>query len=314
MAFQGAMIRGDAKSEPETPGRENLNLQRTKPTEQQSNMNKPSTLVSFTRRVIAMCAAVSLCLAGVADAKPNHHAPPNHHQPSSDITLTPSITDVSVEDGDVVVSGEVKAKLRGRTVTSEFDDIRLSIEIAEDQTGAGDCPILEITLDPISVDLLGLSVETGRVCIRINNYDDVEDISESLCDLSDELEGGATLDEILEGTVLSEDEIDQLTSALSDLLESAHAALGEATVVDIETKKGRTAAEISLELEPTDLDLLGIDADIDDCEGGPVTIDISVKRGGQLGNVISRALRKGDIEEGATLEELLEELNDSLKH
>jgi len=204
----------------------------------------------------------------------------------------------------------VKAKIGNRTVTADFDDIKLSVDVAEDQTGAGDCPILEIELDPISVDLLGLSLETSRICVRISNYDDVEDIGDLLCDFADELEGGATLEEILEGNALSEDELDQLTSSLSDLLEEAHAALADATVVDIETKKGRTAAEISLELEPTELNLLGIQAEIDDCEDGPVTVDVSVKRGGRLGNVISRALRNGDIEEGSTLEDILDELND----
>lgn len=48
----------------------------------------------------------------------------------------------------------------------------------------------------------------------------------------------------------------------------------------------RVAPRLSLALGPLDLNLLGLRVELDDCDGGPVTVDITAIPGGLLGDLL----------------------------
>jgi hypothetical protein len=64
---------------------------------------------------------------------------------------------------------------------------------------------------------------------------------------------------------------------------------------------------LHLELGPLDLTLLGLNVILDDCDGGPVVVDINAQRGSGnlLGNLLCSALRSGRLDLGATLAQIL---------
>jgi len=64
---------------------------------------------------------------------------------------------------------------------------------------------------------------------------------------------------------------------------------------------------LNLALGPIDLDLLGLVVELDDCEGGPITVDIvAVEGGGLLGDLLCGIA--GDLLDGINLGDILGEL------
>jgi hypothetical protein len=98
------------------------------------------TLTSLTHRVMALLVSVWMVVLGTTDA----HA--QNGRRLSDLNLVPTVTDIVLEDGQLLASGTITATVRGREITSEFSDIPVDISIAEDQTGAGECPILDLEI------------------------------------------------------------------------------------------------------------------------------------------------------------------------
>lgn len=253
-----------------------------------------------------MCTA--LCVAVLAFWDADLQA---NNQGSSSDSLIPSITQIDVnDDGELVVSGEVSFQVQGKTRTAKFDDVVINLELAEDQTGATTCPILDITLDPISFSLRGLLVETSQICLNVTPEEE-EEIGEVLCEIGELLEEGTPLDP----EDLSDAQLEDLQDELDDLLNAALQSIGDAKITDIDQLKGRNRNKLTLELEPLDTTLEGQTVTLDDCEGGPVTVEITVRQGHRLGNQLNKILRRGgDIEVGSTLEEVVDALLENGGH
>jgi len=274
-------------------------------------MYQTSTLTAAVHRTLALFVTALLFLLGLPDAQAHGK------KRTSSLSLTPSIGEISLnDDGKLVASGSATADVRGRDISADFDDVEVTISIAEDQTGAGDCPNLEIEIGAIDFNLLGLNVQTSPICLRISGIDDTEDLDGLLCEVADLVEAGTSLEDILEGTNLTEEEAEQFLTGLQDLVNGTLESLLDATVDDVEHMRGRTCAVISLSLEPVDLTVDDIDVHLASCEDededGPVTLEVTVRRGGLLGNLLCQHLRREDIEEGATLEEILDDFLDRL--
>lgn len=236
--------------------------------------------------------------------------------------LIPQIEEISLNDaGQLVASGNIlfqQYRGRGGTVVSEFSNVPVNLSLSEDQSGADSagCPILDLELGPIEVDLLGLVVETSPICLRITAYEGGGLLGDLLCEVANLLDGGLSLNEILEDLLddlVGSGSTASLLSGLEDLLNEALGALSEAVVTSAEITTAETTCGIlHLELGPVDLTLLGLEVILDDCAGGPVVVDITGETGQLLGDLLCDLLGGSIIDVGSTLQDILDAIRDAL--
>ena len=244
-----------------------------------------------------------------AGASPNLNA-----APGDSISIVPTISNISIVDGELVASGTVTATIHGRTTTVPFT-APVNLSAVTNGPGAGACPILDLELGPIALNLLGLVVETSPICLQITAYEAGGLLGDLLCAVANLLAGGLTLDQILDGVGLpglpglTPAQINALLGGITNLLNAALVNLLDAIVDSIIDGIGGGACDIlHLELGPLNLNLLGLEVILDDCEGGPVVVDITGQRGrgNLLGNLLCGLLNSGRVNLGTTLGELLE--------
>lgn len=152
------------------------------------------------------------------------------------------------------------------------------------------CNILDLALGPIELDVLGLNVVTSEICLRVTGEQGPGNLlGNLLCGLAGLLDGGGLLGDFLD--LLSDAELDALLQGIEDLLNGALGAVTAPTsVVGVSDAPGTAATcdILNLALGPIDLNLLGLDVELDDCDGGPVTVDIFAVPGpgNLLGNLL----------------------------
>jgi hypothetical protein len=157
-----------------------------------------------------------------------------------------------------------------------------------------DCPILNLHLGPIHLDLLGLVVDTSEICLDITAHHGEGLLGDLLCGVSNLLNGGTPLGDILGGGVnnpVTGLPIDPaaLTNALGQVLNGVLDQLTTADVAGVSPSAAPGTTNIlNLSVGPLDLNLLGLEVALDNCNGGPVTVDITAESGpGKLlGNLL----------------------------
>ena len=239
-------------------------------------------------------------------------------QLDSSISVVPTVSGISLNDaGQLVASGQVTADIRGRTNTVPFTDVPVDISLADDQTAAGACPILDLRLAPINLNLLGLVVETSPICLKITAYDGGGLLGDLLCSVAGLLNGGVSLGDIVNGVgiptggvsvgALTTDQVGLLLAGVQDLLNGALGQLTNAVAGSVQDLPGGgpDCAILNLALGPVDLTLLGLNVHLDDCADGPVTVDITAVRGQLLGNLLCGLLHGGGLGIGSTLGDLI---------
>jgi hypothetical protein len=239
---------------------------------------------------------------------------------SNSLNVVPTINSISIQNGQLVASGTVSATVKGQTTTQPFT-APVNIALAEDQSAATDCPVLDLTLGPINLDLLGLVVETSPICLQIIAHPGDGLLGDLLCSVAHLLDGGLSLDQILAGlgindpvtgaAILPGIDVNGLLGGITDLLNTTLGQLLGAVLADIlEVDVKQTCAILHLELGPVDLTLLGLQVILDDCDGGPVVVDITAEtgRGNLLGNLLCGLLGGGGINLGDTLGDILGDL------
>jgi hypothetical protein len=161
-----------------------------------------------------------------------------------------------------------------------------------------DCPILNLELGPIHLDLLGLNVDTSRICLDIIAHQGEGLLGDLLCGVANLLDGGVPLGDILAGGVtnpLTGDLIDPaaLTGALTDILNGVLDQIAAQNLATVTGVSGSTTNILNLAIGPVNLNLLGLEVALDNCEGGPVTVDITAESGpGRLlGNLLGNLSR-----------------------
>ena len=121
------------------------------------------------------CCALMLLAAGPAAAQTN---PPKFTQ-KVNITGTKGFKGTYtierfVRQGNRAVAvGTLKGKARGRSIRKE--DVRIPVSLVNTQTGQtkqvpptpGACQVLNLVLNPIDLNLLGLRVRTNQIALRI---------------------------------------------------------------------------------------------------------------------------------------------------
>jgi hypothetical protein len=254
----------------------------------------------------AVCALLFIVSAPQTLAKP---------KPANSINLIPTIQSISVVNGHLVASGVATAVIQGKTTTVPFT-APVDIQLASDQSSAGACPILDLSLGPITLDLLGLVVETSPICLKITAFDNGGLLGDLLCAVANLLNGGLSLQQILAGQGLlglpglTPAQIGQLLTGVTNLLNGALPRLLDAVLMALLPGGPHACAILHLELGPLNLNLLGLEVILDDCSGGPVTVDITAERGrgNLLGNLLCGLLGDGLISLGSTLQAILNQI------
>jgi len=231
------------------------------------------------------------------------------------ISAIPNITSISVANGQLVAAGTVTATIKGTTTTVPFSGVPVDITVVPGQI-AGACPVLDLSLGPINLNLLGLVVTTSPICLEITAFENGGLLGQLLCAVGNLLNGGLSLADILQGSGigllpgLTPGEIGTLLSGLTNLLNTALSNLANAVVTGIDVVDARrTCAILHLELGPLNLTLLGLNVVLDNCANGPVTVDLTARtgRGNLLGNLLCDLLGDG-LGLGATLQGILNQI------
>ena len=167
---------------------------------------------------------------------------------------------------------------------------------AEDNPDDPTCPILNLELGPIHLDLLGLVVDTSEICLRIEGTPgEGQLLGNLLCSVAGLLDGGLNLGSILDGVtgaagdVLTQANVDTVLTGLTGILNGALGAITAPTAIQGVSSSANGVTDIlNLAVGPLDLNLLGLDVELDDCDGGPVTVDITAESGpgNLLGNLL----------------------------
>lgn len=198
-----------------------------------------------------------------------------------------TIDAVKVVDGALTAVGHI-----GNTAFS----VPLDLSNASGSTAA--TPILSLHLDAIHLSLLGLNVDTSNICLNITAQSGSGNLlGNLLSDVSHLLDNGSTLSDILGG--LTSSQLTTLTNGLTGLLNGALSAVtapGNIAGVSGASAAASGAASpaagatniLHLSLGPVDLTLLGLNVHLDNCAGGPVTVDITAQSGpgNLLGNLL----------------------------
>jgi len=201
------------------------------------------------------------------------------HQAASFLPI--QITSVVAQTVDGATQLVAKGTIAGQAFTAP-------ITLSTSPATTGDCPILNLHLGPIDLNVLGLQVKTSEICLNIDaNSGSGKLLGNLLCGVSHALDGGTSLGDILGG--LTNQQTKALTKGLTNVLNGAldaHTNPTNATVLP-----SSTTNILHLELGPVDLNLLGLEVHLDNCDGGPVTVDVNAVSG--PGNLLGNLL--GDL-------------------
>jgi hypothetical protein len=157
------------------------------------------------------------------------------------------------------------------------------VSLSLDPSSTTTTPILHLRLDAIHLDLLGLTVDTSNICLAIDAHSGSGNLLGNLLGgVANALNGGLNLGSILGG--LGTTDLNSLLGGLTGLL---NGALGQATAPS--AAQSVTGNILHLSLGPVDLNLLGLEVSLDNCAGGPVTVDVGAETGpGKLlGNLLN---------------------------
>ena len=262
-------------------------------------------MISTKNRIVS--AIVALAVVTMTSGLPQAVALPTPPTPPN-INIIPNITSVALVNGVLTATGTATAVVHGRTTTVPFS---APVEVTASPNPVGPtCPILNLRLGPINLNLLGLVVQTSPICLVITGFENGGLLGQLLCGLSTALNNGIPLVQYLES--LPPDQLNTLLTGITDILNGSLSNLYNATLTSIDsicpgTPPGhhRTCAILHLELGPLDLTLLGLNVELDDCDNGPVTVDITAVRGALLGNLLCGLLGHNLINLGATLQDIL---------
>jgi len=234
---------------------------------------------------IAGTAALLMCLSGVANAQLVQ---------IDDVTLD----NVKLKNGVLTApTGTVEGTILGLPFTTDIKHFELDLTPAQQGTG---CPILHLELAPIHIALLGLHVDTSRICLDITSTE-----GSLLCDLVGD--GGLNLGDLLEGLLGGGGVLGNILEGILNELLGQDPGDGASNGNNGNGRVCRGHCEVlHLVLGPVILDVLGLKVVVDNCHLGPVEVCVSATaREGLLGQLLC-GLVDGGLLEGITLTNILD--------
>ena len=148
------------------------------------------------------------------------------------------------------------------------------------QVAGAACPILDLSLGPIDLTLLGLNVATSPICLEVTAIPGGGLLGDLLCNVANLLSPSTPIAAVLDG--LSASDRARFLNGLTTVLNQVFTRL---TAND--ANLAATCSVLSLSLGPLDLNLLGLRVQLNDCSAGPVKVDITaIPGGGLLGDLL----------------------------
>jgi hypothetical protein len=146
----------------------------------------------------------------------------------------------------------------------------------------GACPVLNLSLGPINLELLGLHVDTSAICLKLTAIKSGGAggglLGDVLCLVANLLSGPTPLTLAAALDKLSPAQLAVLDSGLTQVL-------NQAVFIPLSRSDALASASCSilhLELGPLDLNLLGLRVELNNCGAGPVVLDVTAEPGGGL--------------------------------
>ena len=155
---------------------------------------------------------------------------------------------------------------------------------------AGSTPILDLHVEDIHLNVLGLKVDTSDICLDITAQQGPGKLLGNLLgNIAGLLDQGLNIGQILSNLSLTQ--LTTLSTGLSGVVNGALKAVGSPATA---AAGGATVSTVNgvqilnLAVGPVDLNLLGLQVELDNCADGPVTVAISAQpgAGNLLGNLI----------------------------
>jgi len=219
------------------------------------------------------------------------------------------LTDVNFDAATGLLTaagGTVSGSLAGLPFTTDITNFALQlVPDNPDTPGQVECSVLDLALGPINLNLLGLHVDTTPICLKITAFEGQGLLGDLLCGLA--------------GGDLSLLNSPDLTGGLSDILGQAlrQAAPGGGD----ESVCTGDCEVLHLTVGPLDLDLLGVNVHLDNCDFGPVEVCVSATTtesgtaenpGGLLGDLLCGLTGTGGLPDLDDLEGIISDIRDIL--
>jgi hypothetical protein len=221
------------------------------------------------QRIAASCLTVAITLLGASHAAAQSNG--RTSIPRSFAVVPITITSVTPDPatGQLIASG-----LAGTTAFTT------PLTVTPRQVAGAACPILDLSLGPIDLTLLGLNVRTSPICLAVTAHQGGGLLGDLLCNVANLLSPTTPIAAVLDG--LSATDRARVLNGLTTILNQVFDRL---TAND--ANLAATCQVLSLSLGPLDLTLLGLQVELNNCSAGPVTVDITaIPGGGLLGDLL----------------------------
>jgi len=197
--------------------------------------------------------------------------------------VTPATMNLPISINNLAVAG---TQLVGDVLIAGQKAGTTAIDVTTHQ--GADCPILHLDLGPINLNLLGLHVDTSEICLDVTAHQGEGLLGDLLCGLTNGDLGLGGVGGILDQLDDVAGQINTLVGQIDNLLDGV---LGHSLTVDqvfgAEDANTGFCNILNLSLGPVDLTVLGLNVHLDDCNNGPVTVDVTADpNGGLLGGLL----------------------------
>jgi len=224
-----------------------------------------------------------------------------------------NITNVATQ----VVNGATQLVASG-TIAGQPFTAPVTVGVTPNAANPAATPILNLHLGPIDLNVLGLQVKTSEICLNISAQPGPGNLLGNLLGgLANALNTpggtlGGFLGSLTNGTSGLTGTVNDLLNGVTGLLNGGLGALTDpanATVLP-----SSTTNILHLSVGPLNLNLLGLVVNLDNCDGGPVTVDVNAVSGSGnlLGNLLSGIAHLADRPNVPALDHLLANLGRSL--
>ena len=233
-----------------------------------------------------------LALEGREVPSANVMAPPAFgaaHAAAAAAQQATSLLPISINSVNITGVANNALQLVANATTAGGQSFQIPLTLTNATPNAA-TPILDLHVGAIHLNVLGLKVDTSDICLKITAQSGPGNLLGNLLgDVAHLLDQGLSLNQILGS--LTGAQLGTLTTGLSGLLNGALGAIGSTTNAatgGASVSSTSTTQILHLALGPVDLNLLGLVVHLDNCNNGPVTVDITAQSGpgNLLGNLL----------------------------
>jgi hypothetical protein len=208
----------------------------------------------------------------------------------------------SLTNGSVNSSGQLQYTAQGQIGANP-----ISVPVTLSATpGSNGTTVLDLHINPIHLDLLGLNVQTSSICLDITAQPGPGNLlGNLLSDVGGLLSSNSGNLSSIISTPVNNLLISLATTALLDgalNAVTAPSSLGASSAAANDNVLPTGANDVlHLSLGPVDLNLLGLNVSLDNCNNGPVVVDVYTEPGllGNLVNSVSNLLNPSQNNLGA---------------